>query len=222
MTLTPYYQDEFTTIYHGDCREVIPYVTASAVVTDPPFKLSQAYAANVDADNLDAVASVIDVARLLLSSVAPGTTAAVFYDNRIMPFGLDAFRRAGWQYLRLLTLYRRWGNAHQLNGWMSTSDPVLLFAAPGERPSFYGEWAHDVYVRSTPEVGGVEHPSQKPLEFVSQIVRRLCPPNEAVIDPFMGSGTTLAAAKVLGRYAIGIETEERYCEFAANRVSAAA
>lgn len=214
----PYYQDAHISIYHGDCRDVLPALTADAVVTDPPFKLSQSYAANVDADNLDAVASVIDVARLLLSIVDAGTTAAVFYDNRIMPFALDAFRRSGWQYLRMLTLYRRWGNAHQLHGWMSTSDPVLVFAAPGRPPSYHGSWAHDVYVRSKPEPNGVVHPAQKPVDFVSQIVGRLCPPHGTVLDPYMGSGTTLLAARSLGRKAIGVDAEERYCEMAARRI----
>ncbi len=64
-----------------------------------------------------------------------------------------------------------------------------------------------------------EHPTQKPLELLRVLVEYSCPTDGLVIDPFMGSGTTLIAAKQLGRRAIGIEIEEKYCEIAAKRLS---
>jgi site-specific DNA-methyltransferase (adenine-specific) len=218
--LQPYYQDDRVKIYHGDCREVLPALDLrpDSIVADPPFKLSQSYSKNVDADNLDAVAAIQDLSRMLLGQVEAGTVAAVFYDNRIMPFGLNAFQRAGWQYLRMLAFYRRWGNAHQLHGWMSTTDPVLIFASPGAKPRFYGGWAHDCFIRSSPEAEDAGHNAQKPLGFVRQIVERLTPEGGLVLDPTMGSGTTLVAATQSGRRAIGIEKEERHCETAAERL----
>jgi site-specific DNA-methyltransferase (adenine-specific) len=214
----PYYQDDHCTIYHGDCREVLPGLTADAIVTDPPFKLSQSYAGNVDADNLDAVASIKDTAVALRSALRPGGVAIVIYDNRIMPFGIDAMRRAGWQYLRLLAFYRRWGNAHQLHGWMSTTDPVLVFVNPGGKPTFHGEWRHDCYIRATPEPVDFGHPAQKPADMMRHLVERVTPPGGVVLDPYAGSGSTLVAASQTGRKAIGIEIEERYCEIAAKRL----
>jgi site-specific DNA-methyltransferase (adenine-specific) len=220
--MNPYYDDGRIVVYHGDCREFISSLPRpDSIVTDPPFKLSQSYSKNVDADNLEAVAAIQDASRLTLKAVEPGALAAIFYDNRIMPFGLDAFRRAGWQYLRMLAFYRRWGNAHKLHGWMSTTDPVLVFAAPGEKPSFHeGGWAHDCYTRTSPEREETGHGAQKPLEFVTQIVERLTPKDGLVLDPFMGSATTLRAAQLSGRRAIGIESEERYCEKAVRRLCA--
>jgi len=218
--MKPYYQDGKVTIYHGDCRDVLPSLRADAVVTDPPFKISQAYSAAVDADNLDAVASLIDVSRLLLGCTTPGSVLVAFYDNRIMPFGMDAMRRAGWQYLRFLAFYRRWGNAHQMNGWMSTTDPVLVFGNPGERPRFPGgKWRHDTYVKASPDVGAVDHPARKPTEFVAQLVERVTPPGGVVLDPYLGSGSTAVAAVAAGVRCVGIEAEERYCELAARRCS---
>ena len=63
------------------------------------------------------------------------------------------------------------------------------------------------------------HPAAKPLSVVVDLVEKLCADSDTVLDPFMGSGTTLVAAKNLGRKAIGIEIEERYCEIAAQRCS---
>ncbi len=62
-----------------------------------------------------------------------------------------------------------------------------------------------------------KHPTQKPLALMRWVIER-CPPG-TILDPFMGSGTTLVAAKSLGRKSIGIEIEERYCEIAAQRCS---
>ena len=63
--------------------------------------------------------------------------------------------------------------------------------------------------------GSNAHPTQKPIE----VMKQLCGNADTILDPFMGSGTTLRAAKDLGRKAIGIEIEERYCEIAANRMA---
>jgi site-specific DNA-methyltransferase (adenine-specific) len=62
------------------------------------------------------------------------------------------------------------------------------------------------------------HPTEKPVALVSTFIGLITQPGEIVLDPFMGSGTTLLAAKLEGRRAIGIEIEEKYCEIAANRL----
>lgn len=64
-----------------------------------------------------------------------------------------------------------------------------------------------------------EHPTGKPLRLITQLVTLFSDPGELILDPFMGSGTTLRAAKDLGRRAIGIEIEERYCEIAVKRLA---
>ena len=68
------------------------------------------------------------------------------------------------------------------------------------------------------DVGLQGHSCQKPLQFITWLVEKLAEPNHAILDPFMGSGTTLRAAKDLRRKAIGIEIEEKYCEIAVKRL----
>ena len=72
-------------------------------------------------------------------------------------------------------------------------------------------------VRHDRKVGMTSHPNEMPVSLLSKLINK-CPPG-IILDPFMGSGTTLRAAKDLGRKAIGIEIEERYCEIAVKRLS---
>lgn len=67
--------------------------------------------------------------------------------------------------------------------------------------------------------GEAEHPTQKPVGIIDPLLRYSCRPGGIVLDPFMGSGSTLVAAKSLGLRAVGIEINERYCEIAAKRLS---
>ncbi len=68
-------------------------------------------------------------------------------------------------------------------------------------------------------VRGAQHPNQKPLETIAKLIEVYTLPGECIVDPFAGSGTTLVAAQMLGRRAIGVEVEERYCEVVANRLA---
>ncbi len=221
--MEPYYDADGVTLYHGDARDVLRELAAGsvdAIVTDPPFKLSQEYASGVGADNLAAVASLSRVSSEMFRAAVPGALAAIFYDSRILPYAIDEMRRSGWEYLRNLTLYRRWGTASKMLGWMSTSDFVLIYAKPGQKFRFYSTTTrHDVYIRAAPESADWGHPAQKPLDCVQHIVENLTPPGGVVLDPYVGSGATLEAAVRSGRRAIGIEMQERYCETAVARLA---
>lgn len=222
--MKPYYEDKGITIYHGDCLvgvSALGDASIDCVVTDPPFKISQTYTANVDADNLIAVSAIWPASHEVFRVVKDGAYFAMFYDTRILPLAIDAMRWSGWKYLRGLTFYRRWGAANKLYGWMSTSDFILLFRKPSDVPfAFYSDdWRHDVYIKAGPEAEGFDHAAQKPLDDVTHLVRHLCPADGVVLDPFMGTGTTLRAARLLGMKAVGIDIDERSCEIAAERLS---
>jgi len=190
------------------------------VLTDPPFKISQKYTQNVDADNLLAVSSIWPAAKEWFRILKSGSYLAVYYDTRILPLAISAIGDAGFKYLRGLTFYRRWGNAHKLYGWMSTSDFILLFRKPSdEKYNFYSEdWRHDVYWKDKPEKDSVNHPAQKPISDVCHLINHLCPPDGIVYDSFMGSGTTIIAAIKQGRKYIGSELKEEYFDIAKKRI----
>jgi DNA modification methylase len=212
-------------VVHGDCIDVLrtlPDASVDAVVTDPPYKISQEYGTTTDPDNLLAVSSLWPVAAECLRVTRPGGLCAMFYDTRILPLALRAMPHAGWKYLRALTLYRRWGNASKLYGWMTTSDLVLIFCRPGAKYAFHGDTHHDVFVRSHAEEENAKHPAQKPVAFAAQIVANLCPPGGVVLDPYAGSGTTGVACAQKDRRFVGIEQDAGYCEIAHRRIAAAA
>ena len=74
-----------------------------------------------------------------------------------------------------------------------------------------------IYARSCH--GEADHPTQKPVEIVAPLLQYACPSGGLILDPFMGSGTTLVAAKQLGRRAIGIEISREYCDIAIERLA---
>lgn len=208
-------------LYQGDALAVLrdlPNSCVDTVITDPPYKISQEYSSNADPDNLLAVASLLQVAPEMLRVAKPGALCVVYYDTRILPLALHAMSGAGWKYLRALTFYRRWGSAHKLAGWMSTSDFMLVFAKPGAPYRFGTEWKHDVYVRDKREATAFGHPAQKPLGDVSHLVRHTTSEGGTVLDPYMGSGTTGVAAVTNGRRFIGVEKSEDFYAIAADRI----
>jgi len=221
-TLGPY---QINTIVTGNAIQLtkqLPSDSVDAIVSDPPFKLSQTYTKNVDADNLLAVSSIWPVSVQWFRVAKPGAYAAIYYDTRILPLVINAMGEAGFTYLRGLTFYRRWGNANKLYGWMSTSDFILLFRKPADEPmKFYSDdWRHDVYTKTGAEDNGLNHVAQKPLNDLRHLVAHLCPAGGVVLDTYSGSGTTLAAAKVEGRNFLGFEINPHNVEIATGRMKA--
>lgn len=197
--MTPYYQDDAVTIYHGDCRELLPNIEADVLITDPPYGIGDRWAKSRmigrngaprlwgQGETWDAVAA--DLSHL------PALPSIIWGGNY---FGLPAAR--GWLV---------WDKVQTFTGadaelaWTNLDMPVRVFRMARVA----------AYTNRTD--GPKSHPTEKPIELMRWCVA-FTPPG-VILDPFMGSGTTLRAAKDLGRKAIGIEIEERYCEIAANR-----
>jgi site-specific DNA-methyltransferase (adenine-specific) len=208
----PYYEDDAVTIYHGDCLALIASFDADLLVTDPPYgikwtrSINEARASKAHAGILNDHDTSIRDAILVATSTMPGVVFGSFY----APFP---------------------ANLKQVLVWVKPPDAGVVGSTTGFRrdiePVFLvGPWPQRTVRWSAAfraGAGGISavasetgHPHTKPLGLMRDILSK-CPAG-TVLDPFMGSGSTLRAAKDLGRKAIGIEIEERYCEVAARRL----
>lgn len=199
MFLKPYYQDESVTIYHGDCREILPQLPkVDLVLTDPPY--------GIGADKKMAHSSIRD---------NPKWTDDWDYRNP------EAMELA----LRLGNKAAVWGGNYYTDV-LPPSAAWLVWLKPEASTGFSLAdfemcWTSGTFAARSKTFNrrdGNEHPTQKPVGVMTWVMGYF-PEAQTILDPFMGSGTTLVAAKLLGRKAIGIEIEEKYCEIAAKRLS---
>lgn len=231
--MTPYYQDDACTIYHGDCMNVLPTLSGvSTVLTSPPYNLrgdgnqpSGTYFRNLGDgydthDDAMAHDEYVEWQQgVLMALWATLTDTGGIYYNHKPRVGGDAVRLPlelipeGLPIRQVIVWDRGSGFNRQFTYYVPAHEWILLIAKPAFRITTRD--TDDVW-RIPFEAGG-EHPAPFPLRLAR---RALASSGDGlVLDPFMGSGTTLRAAKDLGRKAIGIELSERYCEIAAKRLA---
>ncbi len=224
--MKPYYQDSAVTIYHGDCREILTEIDAvDFMLTCPPWgvkaelisKTAKRLAWSISGERRkNAYGQFDDSPESVWSCVIPAIKTALLNVKRaiITPGNRcltmypppDSF---GVFYQPASTGLQRWGRCD--------AQPIFYYGAfPRESRMIPGTNLSFVLTES-PEANG--HPCPKPIDAWMKLMTIGSVDGETVIDPFMGSGTTLRAAKDLGRKAIGIEIEERYCEIAARRMA---
>ena len=204
----PYYHDEASgiTIYHGDCREILPTLTpVGLVLTDPPYGIGWHGhpASTVAWDGFAGDDGELDIRFILGMDCAVVAFGANNYPNQLP-------HRGRWICWDKRTID---GAADAMLG-----SPFEL-AWSNQRSGFDRiiRVLHGGVINS--DGGRRVHPTQKPLAVMRHLVEWYSDSGDSVLDPFMGSGTTLRAAKDLGRKAIGIEIEERYCEIAVKRLA---
>lgn len=247
MAARIYYEDTKAGIvlYHGDCREVLPMIEAGSVRllwTDPPYghgnqdgdlqsarvrdgvkgarKRATVTIAN---DTAEEMRLVVDEALAMAEASliadccccccagggGPNVTFA-WLANRMDSKGLQFFHAVVWD---------KSGRGHGL-GWRFRRDYEFVMVAHKRG----GKLAWQDQSLAVPNIVFIQpadndlHPTEKPTELVKYFIGLTTESGETILDPFAGSGTTLRAAKDLGRKAIGIELEEKYCEIAANRL----
>lgn len=246
MALTPYYQDDAVTLYHGDALHILHELakvqpgTVDAVITDPPYSSggmfrgdrtqptnkkyltsdsgSHERLANFAGDNKDQRAFMLWMSHWL-------TDAAIL----TVPGGILGLF-TDWRQLPAMTdclqfaglIWRGilpWSkpNGRRTQGRFANTAEYFAWATNGARSLDAGNTLAGHWVQSTPSAKKRMHQTEKPVELMEHLVS-VTPAGSLILDPFAGSGSTLIAAKQTGRRAIGIELTEHYAELTAKRL----
>ncbi|WP_323185178.1 site-specific DNA-methyltransferase [Streptomyces sp. NBC_01214] len=239
----PYWRDEHVELYLGDMREVLPALELQAdlVVTDPPYQCTS-LAWDSWPDGWPALVAQASASMWCFGSMRmllerrhdfdgwKLSQDVVWEKSNGSGFARDRFRRVH----EIATHWYRgdWRDIHHDTPRTAYSGPDKSARGRESRTPHTGAIGPHTYVdtgtrlaRSVIKAGAVRyqrrHPTEKPVELLAPLIEYACPPGGTVLDPFAGSGSTLDAARTLGRRAIGIEADERYCEAAALRLAAA-
>lgn len=235
--MKPYYQDDQCTIYHGEAERVLPSLDSESVggvvLTSPPYNegdmtggyanLSGGY--NTYQDSLPPEQyqawqqTVLAQCWRVLSD-----DGAIFYNHkpriRAGVVNLPLSLNPGLPLRQIITWARPSGCNWSETFLMPRYEWLLLFAKPAFRFSKATSAVGDVWNIHHQGNGRPDHPAPFPLSLAARAVGILTESSDGpILDPFMGSGTTLRAAKDCGRRAIGVELDERYCEIAARKLA---
>jgi DNA modification methylase len=202
--IEPYFQDDSCTIYLGDCREILPTLEpVDLVLTDPPYGIDYGKSGGFSASHgwgpwrenvsWDAERPPREIFTLLL---AAGRNHIIWGGNYFT------------DYLPPTMQWLIWDKGQRD---FSLADCEMAYSSQWKASRIFN------YGRGKAVQDGKEHPTQKPLALILWCLG-FYRDAQTILDPFMGSGTTLRAAKDLGRKCIGIEIEEKYCEIAARRL----
>tara|TARA_Y100000310_G_scaffold323954_1_gene385133 strand:+ start:5584 stop:6270 length:687 start_codon:yes stop_codon:yes gene_type:complete len=211
-TFAPYYEDDYCTIYHGDCRDVLPTLSvADLVIADPPYGIGESNEKNKTR-----------------SSLAPTTDFGTYtWDRRRCPdlvelavrHGKEAIVFGGNYYTDVLPPSSSWIVWDKDNGKNDFADCELAWTSHKRAVrKFKWRWQGMLQERGGRDKEKRQHPTQKPLPLLQWIITTYAEKGDILLDPFMGSGTTLEAAKRCGYRAIGIEQELSYCDVAVSRL----
>lgn len=219
----PYYDHAGIVIYHDDCREILPHLPkVDLVLTDPPFFMPAVhYQSRVQWQRTWGDTSILRTfwAVFLDSAIqclAPTGHLLTFCNHESYPvFYPEMYGR--FDFLKSLV----WDKGHVGLGRVWRNQHELIIAARWNTSIFHDEGSlrSDVLQYSATPSADRSHPVQKPEELLVDLMIPTTPVGGLICDPFMGSGTVLTAAKQLGRRAIGIEIEEKYCEIAVKRLA---
>jgi len=213
--IVPYYQDDAVTIFHGDCLEIVPTLGRfDLLLTDPPYEL-QAKGGGIGAKRkyLADIEGHID-AGFDMALLDAFENWIVFCSKRQL---VRLMQKAETKVWSLVTWNKPNPTPLCAGNYLPDTEYIVHAYTSGR---LFGEYKDKSrYIVHPAEQNGFNHPSVKPLAVVAKMVRLGTQPNETILDPFAGSGTTGRAAKDLGRKCTLIEREERYCEIAAKRMA---
>ena len=221
MTATPYYDRDGITIWHADCRDILPTIDPAAVallLTDPPYGIDYPGDHADRATNGRLAGGRVQASSRSWPRIAGDTER--FDPAPLLRFG-NAVLWGGNFYASRLPDSGKWlvfdkcgpdGKSSPMRG-----DAELAWTnLPGERVELFSKiWHGAPRWREEP----ILHPAQKPVALMHWIIDRWTKPGDLILDPYMGSGPVARAAQLLGRRYIGIELVEDYCKAAVNRLA---
>jgi len=222
--MKPYYDHNGITIYHGDCRDILPSLPkVDLVLTDPPYGVGIKYGLSYNDDRtgywdwfVPCVAQMRSAGKILMFT----------HRNEALRHLHD------WDWVGVWNKPGSFGSRIGKSAVLPHWEPVFMWGI--HTGGVYGEYTSDVFTfnpntegRNGSAIGRKKweqdkfefHPCPKPQPLYNKFVQIFSPAGGTVLDPFMGSGITLRSGKDLGRKAIGIEIEEKYCEIAVKRLA---
>lgn len=204
--MKPYYEHGGITIYHGDCREILPSISADVLVTDPPYGIAYRTPPSPRRPKSNWT---------LVGDGEPFDPRHLTSWPRAVIFGANHFAHllppsAGW-----IIWDKRYGMPSNDQSDAELAWTTCLTSVRVIRCLWNG--GGSLLAENGP--ARAIHPTQKPIKLMRAVLGMVTGDGDVVVDPYCGTGTTLRAAKDLGRRAIGIEIEERYCDIAARRLS---
>lgn len=211
--IKPYYQDDAVTIYHGDCREIVPQLGRfDLLLTDPPYGI------NLDTNNRRFTGGKFGKKR----GSGSGSGERIFGDDQPFdpfPFLHCASKKIIWGWNNFADKLPRGSALIWIKRLDKSFGSFLSDAEIAWYSSGCGVYCFRDISNQSLAAGGLRvHPTQKPLGLMIWCIQK-AGNVLTILDPFAGSGTTGRAAKDLGRKCTLIEREERYCEIAASRMA---
>lgn len=212
--MKPYYQDDAVRIFHASMFDCVALFDCDVVITDPPYNAVNIGPNERTYENHE-VLTDDSYAEWCMKWWTLARTATTTAGRMVFTSGI----KYAWNYpppLWMLCWHKPSAVAYNRMRGLNAWEPVLVY---GTIPK---KWHGQDYFRQDPlnfsKGPERDHPCPKPLSLMKWLVDNCSLEGETILDPFMGSGTTLVAAQALGRKSIGIEIEERYCRIAVERL----
>jgi DNA modification methylase len=204
----PYYDQDGITIYNADCRDILPLLPrVDLVLTDPPYGIGNAWSENHTGGFMS---------RQKSAELKKWDTAV---PKDAISLAIEKAKEQiiwGGNYLGLKETPRVfvWDKCQQGMHFAEVEVAYVYSIAGTSRLCRLPLKSSEVFGVNSER----QHPTQKPIKLMTWCLS-FFPDAQTILDPFMGSGTTLVAAKLLGKKAIGIELEEKYCQIAVERLA---
>ena len=222
--MKPYYQNELTTIYNGDCLDVMDYlieqgIKFDAIITDPPYGMN--YERHIkekrhdkieNDSNLDWLPSVMEKLFNILNDDSPVFMFCSYHN-------IDVFKKEFEKYFKLRNIVvwdKKGMGMGDLKTTFGSTYELILYGNKG-RVELNGNRDRDVIYSN--RTGNNLHPTQKPIDIIQYLIKKSTKENDLILDTFAGSFTTCVASEELNRRSIGIELEQKYCDIGIKRLN---